>query len=480
MKRPLHGLALAVLASLASAACKDGGRGQGGGGQSGEGVGGFGDVAAGGAIGAGGAHGDGGAGASIVPGSDAGAVDGGDDGAVDGGAPGSWYELAGSATASGVSIGSTGCDEPAMALDPQGNPLVAWSGGIGTVSGLRFRRWSGTAWEDLGGSDSMAATVCTDTLVDGGIGVGVFSDASPLIMCPASPADVKRWTGSAWVGLTQTAQGTVSAVPGPSNALDRHQHAVLAMSPAGIPTVVWDFQAPLPNNESYVFLETWAGAGWQALGASAASTGLSGAGSNDYSATAAVGADGRPYVAWLRFTSAGNIIMMEHWNGTGWDTLPNAPIATAARPAKRLLSTAVFANGTPAIAYAHFVDPTQATIQSEVLVKVYDGIAWQGLGGSDQSGGVSGQSGSVAGAAVSADDRGRLLVAWQDHGQIYLRRWTGSGWQELGGSASGGGVSQCSGACRSPAVAARGARTCVAWVQEDVAKIHVRCFSDGP
>ena len=73
--------------------------------------------------------------------------------------------------------------------------------------------------------------------------------------------------------------------------------------------------------------------------------------------------------------------------------------------------------------------------------------------------------------AIGAD--GTAVIAWEDsdngNKEIYVRRWNGSGWVEMGsGSASGGGISDTASRSTDPtlAVAADG-RPVVAWMESD-------------
>lgn len=382
--------------------------------------------------------------------------------------PGAWYELAGSATGPGVALGSTECAAPFLALDAQTNPLVAWSGAIQTVYGLRFRHWTGTAWEDLGGSDSTSALICADSGEAGG-GVGVYSDGSPLVLCRWQPAEIRHWTGSAWAGFDQTVQGSV---PGPY-ALGRHEFVTMAMSAAGNPVVAWSYQAALPSMQYYVNLEQWTGSAWQALGNSGSTAGL--AGTSASSVRVAVDPEERPYISWFERAR-----VVEHWNGTDWDVL-DSPIAGPNTDASGINSLAVLPDGRLAIALPADILPMPAGqnyFNSEVLVLVWNGSRWDGLGGSDQFGGVTGPGRNSAGVMV-ADEKGRLTIAWEEGypEAINLRRWNGHAWQQLGTSASNGGISQSAGRCHLGAVAVRGARTCVVWIEE-VGMVHLRCFTD--
>jgi hypothetical protein len=95
---------------------------------------------------------------------------------------------------------------------------------------------------------------------------------------------------------------------------------------------------------------------------------------------------------------------------------------------------------------------------------------WQEVGaGSASGGGISANDGDSGIPSVAVAPDGRPYVAWEDDSsgdyEIYVRRWNGSIWEEVGsGSASGGGISDNDGNswCPSLAVAPDG-RPYVAW-----------------
>src|SRR5688572_23156519 len=74
------------------------------------------------------------------------------------------------------------------------------------------------------------------------------------------------------------------------------------------------------------------------------------------------------------------------------------------------------------------------------------GPSWTPLGSSASGGGISNVGGDSVLASMVLDASGNPAIAWQQQGlssgyEIYFRRWNGTEWGELGGSASGGGVS---------------------------------------
>ena len=78
------------------------------------------------------------------------------------------------------------------------------------------------------------------------------------------------------------------------------------------------------------------------------------------------------------------------------------------------------------------------------------GGAWQGLVAAAPFDNVSQNSGTSSHPALALDANGRPWVVWQDDTsgaqQIYLRHHDGAAWSELGGSATGGGISNAAGA----------------------------------
>jgi hypothetical protein len=85
------------------------------------------------------------------------------------------------------------------------------------------------------------------------------------------------------------------------------------------------------------------------------------------------------------------------------------------------------------------------------------------------------------GAALALDAAGRPSITWEDgaSGEVLLLRWTGTAWEELSGSASGGGVSHSAAPSSHPALAVD-ARACVAWSEQDTLSTEVFLRCHGP
>lgn len=88
--------------------------------------------------------------------------------------------------------------------------------------------------------------------------------------------------------------------------------------------------------------------------------------------------------------------------------------------------------------------------QAEIYVLKWNGSSWASVGGGSASGGgISSTAGLSERPTIDIAADGTVYVAWQEvyqgYYEIYVRRWDGSAWQEVGaGSASAGGISQTS------------------------------------
>jgi len=152
---------------------------------------------------------------------DAGPPDAGppDAGAPDAGWPGSWETF-------GPTLGHEAQVYPAMALDGSGAPLVAYSALVeapGTVTTeLHVVRWSGSAWDPLGGTIASttdrlpyAAPLFVRLVTDGtGRPVLAFGDSGPGASTGAFPLQSWTFDGSAWqpvpIPITADALGGIA------------------------------------------------------------------------------------------------------------------------------------------------------------------------------------------------------------------------------------------------------------------------------
>ncbi len=111
---------------------------------------------------------------------------------------------------------------------------------------------------------------------------------------------------------------------------------------------------------------------------------------------------------------------------------------------------AIEGGGNPYVAWSD-----NSSGQFTIFVRFWNGFEWRELAGSATAG-ISSGSGQSVNPSIALSPTGKPYVAWQDTNsgnvEIYFKRWTGTSWEELDGSASGGGVSDNGGVSQNPQV----------------------------
>jgi hypothetical protein len=218
---------------------------------------------------------------------------------------------------------------------------------------------------------------------------------------------------------------------------------------------------------------------WHELGGSASSAGISNNPTFSWSPVVALGADGNPIVAWSDSAYGGGNpehIYIRWWDGVRWTELGegSAQGGGLSGASQHVLDTvnptmALDSRGRPCVAWIEEITRGSAGC---IYLKRWDGSVWQELGGSASGTGLSGGDALALDARVAMDSADRPVVVWtrrtMNRNSICLRRWTGTEWAEVGGSASAGGISGSAQVpvYRSTVALAPGDKPVVAWTQE--------------
>ncbi|MBN1582574.1 MAG: VWA domain-containing protein, partial [Anaerolineae bacterium] len=340
-----------------------------------------------------------------------------------------WYEVGiGSAIGGGISDDDGNSSYPSLSIAPDGTPYVAWYGYGETSEEIYIRRWSGSSWQEVGAGSAS--------------GGGISDDE-----------------GASW-------------------------HPSLAIAPDGTPYVAWH---NYEDGDAQIYVRRWSGSSWQEVGAGSASgDGISNNGTGSWSPSLAVAPDGAPYVAWWDFGGGDAEIYVRRWVGGSWQEV-GAGSASGGGISDNVGSSAdpslvIAPDGTPYIAWR---DGSGG--DDEIYVRRRVGGSWQEVGaGSASGGGISDNAGNSVHPAMAVAPDGTPYVTWFDNSsgsyEIYVRRWVGGSWQEVGaGSASGGGISGGDGSSVRPSLAiAPDGTPCVAWRDDGAGnnEIYARCW-DG-
>jgi hypothetical protein len=364
----------------------------------------------------------------------------------------SWVELGGSGSGGGVSATPTQSSAyPSLAMDSQGKPWIAWEELNLTGKWIYLRRWTGSAWEGVGGSDVGSGLSTPEWAGNEAPCLVLDSSDRPVVAWTRNlGVGVARWTGTEWSEYPQPFtwphdKGSAFSVKVRLDANDR-------------PVVSWLFAPMVSGDESLpyqIYVKRWTDTGWKELGGSASGTGISNALYFAEQPDLAVDLAGNPVVAWAQCDSPGNgiCILVKRWDGTSWTgyggsgTNPGISIGDPMLPGPSGSSPSIVIDpsGNPAVAWHEYGMSMSGF--GEIYLRRWDGTAWVEQGSSASGGGIS--SAANAGArypSLKIDPTGFPTVAWQNGpaystDEIYVRRWNGSEWAELAGSASAGGVS---------------------------------------
>lgn len=339
-----------------------------------------------------------------------------------------WEELAGSASGGGISNTGGASGQPAVAVDGQGRVVVAWWEFVNRTGQIYLKRWSGAAWEQLAGSATAGglsngtgadhAERPTLALDPNGDPVVAWEQRFPW---PLANIYLKRWTGNGWVEL-----GGSASLNGLSNTTARNsQMPSLEVDAAGYPVVAWLEGAP---GSREVHLKRWDGATWSALGGSAIAGGVSGPTLEDSPPPLALDAAGHPTVCWSTQDATQTWqIFLKRWSGAAWVDLAGSgrdrglsATPGASRSPDLVLDPTL---GHPVVVWHDSSGPNQGW---STYLRRWNGAAWEELAGSATGQGVSGGlSGSSQLPRLATDVYGRPVAVWErginGNLEVYLR-----------------------------------------------------------
>lgn len=367
---------------------------------------------------------------------------------------------------------------PSLALDPAGLPTLAWRSPAGNASRLRVQRFDGERWVSI---DPEGFTLdCCASRPDPAWGpsLGLLPGNAPVLTWrsatdPDNGIFVIGAMGGTWQELgAGSATGLGIAQWGINVSAP-----VLAVDDQGRVFVTWSSS---DMGEFEVFVRRHDAGAWQAVEGPGSRGGIAGNDAYKHAVAIAVGPEGQPVVAWTDFSNLSNDIYVRQLVGASWEEV-GAGSASGGGVTRTIRAAssprlAVDSRGRPVLAWL------DGWSDGMVYARRFDGQTWEELGGSASGGGVSGPAAAVSSLALTVDGHDEPVVAWSDASsglaQIYLRRFDGRSWREATpGAASGGGVSNSAAAALSPAIAAQGDRVCVAWSEVDAerADIVLRC-----
>lgn len=423
-----------------------------------------------------------------------------------------WVELEGNFPEGGLSNTRTDSQSPAIIVDDQGRPTVAWvEAETNERQHLYVLTWTGSRWAELGGSahgEGISPAVGTARMP----AIALDPAGRPIVAWRQCYGDfscrhddgssgavgifVRRWTGKRWEELDGSGTGS-----GLSEENQEARWPAITVDREGDPIIAWEQHVGTePESQAglrSIYLRRWNSGRWEELGGSASGSGLSRA-RFSMRPTIAVDADDRPIVAWTEwtdgttyppFTPSSLAVYLRRWNGSTWEELAGSSSAAGVFPGTPLASQpALVIDGDVLLVAAQKLEQSLDPIW-EIGVRRWDGTAWSDVGARVTSGlrvayredYFGKYFGQLWGPHIAVDKTRRALVGWGYDGisaaSAFVAREQESGWTGVGALSEGGlGVSNARGKSVTPAMASGGGRVCTAWSEpRRVWQIALRC-----
>lgn len=335
-----------------------------------------------------------------------------------------WVEMgAGSATGGGISRNAGESLAPSLALDPEGNPVIAWQDKTGGDAEIYVRRWDGAVWVEMGDASASGGGISNNVADSLSPSLAVNADGNPIVAWnDIGSGDwevyAKQWNGSAWVEIGGSAAGG-----GISNNTGWSEHTALAVAPDGAPHVTWYDNS---GGDWEIYARKWTGSAWSEIGNSASGGGISDNTTDSRFPSLAFGSDGNPIVTWYDRIGGDLEIYVKRWNGAAWVEMGSGSASGGGISDNSVDSYAPYVVVSPAgVPVIAWMDQNDGDF--DIFVKQWTGAAWVELGsGSATSGGISDNDSDSVHPSMAVAPDGSPVVAWKDYSggnaEIYVRR----------------------------------------------------------
>ncbi len=204
-----------------------------------------------------------------------------------------------------------------------------------------------------------------------------------------------------------------------ANTNQNARNPSLALDSSGNPVVSWDEWDGTSNN---IYVNRWNGSSWVQLGTFLDAN----TNQNARNPSLALNSSGNPVVSWNEWDGTSFNIYVKRWDGSSWVQLGTFLDVNTNRGALNP-SLALNSSGNPVVSWNEW-DGTSFNI----YVKRWDGSSWVQLGGILDAN----TNQDAANPSLALDSSDNPVVSWYENGtsrNIYVKRWDGSSWVQLGG-----------------------------------------------
>ncbi|MFO7663066.1 MAG: hypothetical protein R6X18_10795 [Chloroflexota bacterium] len=410
-----------------------------------------------------------------------------------------WSELgANSASGGGISNTQGVSREPSLAIGPDNFPIVAWADSSSGNSEIYVRRWNGFSWVEMGETSATYGGISNNHGDSRFPAVAVSPDGMILVAWSDNTSGhseiyVRRWKPPKWVEM-----GPGSAT---GNGISENQGwselPRVAFDLEGLPVIAWTNNTSDDGENYEIYVRRWdeSTETWDEIGSNSASGGgISNNNGNSRNPIPIVASDGTIIIVWYDNSGVqngddidNNDIYVRRWLNSAWVEMGNGSASGGGisnSEGNSLYPVPALLNGDmPIVAWA---DRTYGN--HEIYVRSWDGTNWVEIGaGSASGGGISQSSKNSMNPSLAVTAKEVPIIAWYDNvtstnSEIYIRRWDGADWSEMGsGSATGGGISQNNEQSSVPSLAVAGQGPAfVAWKDKSSGNLEIYVRQSPP
>ena len=304
---------------------------------------------------------------------------------------------------------------PSLALDSSGNPVVSWYESDGTSTNIYVKQWNGSSWV-LVGSNPLDTSLGNNgynpslSLVNGSLAVA-WQEGSVSF----GSLYVKKYITNAWQDM-----GGLLDVNGGQSAVN----SVITKKSSNLPVVAWD-EVDGGNGSRNVYVKEWTGSNWNKLGTTNNGALDRTLGNDAENPSIAMRTDNKPTVAFQE----NNNVYVRRWTGTAWTNVSNLALDSVLANDALTPSIALDTTNLPVVAYAE---------NGNILIKKANGVVagsvWNSPFGTTALDTTLANETYRPSLALKTDNN--PIVAWyEDVGtsfNIYAKEWNGTSWVPLG------------------------------------------------
>ena len=148
-----------------------------------------------------------------------------------------------------------------------------------------------------------------------------------------------------------------------------------------------------------------------------------------------------PVMAWNELSPDfnANSVFADRWDGAMWQPVDSGSLSSDVSSASRSMDLAVTSSNEPILAWSRqLFDPKRGVLDFNVFAGGWGGVVWNKIGAVSLNTNPERYAGAPSMVLDSADRPNVAFVQAERGFDVFVKRWSGSTWQQVGGSINNG------------------------------------------